>query len=314
MTVVRVLHLSDLHFGEDHFFRQGEGDADAYSLADAVAEVLGRHGTLADIDVLLLSGDFFSTDQANDLAIARSEIPELQRLLSPAVTLSVPGNHDVTWEPLLADDKLYFYDRLTLSLGVTADSTQLPHVAVVDDATRPVALVLLDSCRLEGREQAGFGRIGDRQLDSVREALDSRGVSSESHTIIAVLHHHLLPVSPMEPLPAVPNPAAGPRISPSLTVDAVEVLRQLTGHGVALVLHGHQHHRAVIRYENLVWGTRSLHVAAAGSCGAKGEAQRHFYLLDCDGPAVTVNSFCQDPQNPARFVPDSEFAALQLPI
>jgi hypothetical protein len=109
------------------------------------------------------------------------------------------------------------------------------------------------------RVQRGLGYVGDNQLDLLDEKMAVEGVSPATHTLIAVLHHHLLAVS-------------------------ASTLNKLAGIGVGLVLLGHHHVGMVLTHYDADWGERPpLHVAAAGSCGlAAPNMLRHFFLWEID--------------------------------
>src|SRR5262249_24819814 len=131
----RILHLSDLHFGDMHYFRQTTHDEETSSLAQTVSDALARLKT-PNLDGLVLSGDFFSKDAPADLALATDNINELiatLKIQSDAVFL-VPGNHDLTWDVRFSGTPLRFYKELTTNLGISNYSIDgEPHVAVLSN-------------------------------------------------------------------------------------------------------------------------------------------------------------------------------------
>src|SRR5690242_16583765 len=106
-----ILHLSDLHFGAHHHFRQNPNDPAAPTLADAVTRALEARNDPLKFDALLLSGDFFSNNPPGELYFARDMCQELiGRLKVPEKRiLCVPGNHDLTWDEQFKQAPFRFY-------------------------------------------------------------------------------------------------------------------------------------------------------------------------------------------------------------
>jgi 3',5'-cyclic AMP phosphodiesterase CpdA len=300
---VSILHLSDCHFGKPHYFRRPGEKGGRIPLTSAIVRALGQRR----IDALVLSGDVFSDpgeDGDRELAHASSEIVALITKLGVATenVLLVPGNHDLERN---ADDTKAFGHLETLAeqVGLTpAKVAHLPKVKILDLEPR-VAVVLLDSCLAEGEENSGIGLIGEEQRERAVGRLEAAGVDPASHIILAVLHHHLLPVVDQQLLSRT-DPRHPPLRKPSLTTDASETLQVLSEVGVSLVLHGHQHEPALLEYrDRLLDPSRSLSIAAAGSCGAdaRGDAKRQFWLHEIDAGGINSTAFEQGTRNPSRF-------------
>lgn len=301
-----VLHLSDLHYGKLHRYDQGT-DMYARSLSGAVAQAVRTHIGDRSIDALVLTGDFFCYDLPSDKAKATDGIQGLIRDLDipPERVVSLPGNHDLSWDPSFKRNRFRFYDEMvqeTKIHGFVCDA--LPGLLVLPPASgagKGVAVLLLNSCVMEGEETAGFGRVGERQLDQIRTRLRSANVSHETHVLIAALHHHLLPVVPLVRNWTTLDPRDGKPILTSLTVDAVAVLQRLTELGFSLAIHGHQHHSAVRRVEDLLLGHPGIGVCAAGSCGSS-DAIRQFFLYEVEEAQTRVWSFEQSRHDDSAFV------------
>jgi predicted phosphodiesterase len=303
--MTHILHLSDLHFGGGHHFAQDDAERQARpTLAKAVADALERSGS-PDVDLLVLSGDLLSNDQSNDRDRAKQGLEELIGALGiqPRQVLCVPGNHDLTWAPDRRDEKFYFYDEVVDGVKATGASDELPRVVPVtgEGSERPLAFVLMNSCLIENQELAGLGEIGEQQLEGVQRAMAESGVSKSTHTIVAVVHHHLLPVLPRERLHDRNRPEQGPIQGPSLMLDAVAALQRFAEMGVLLVLHGHRHRSAVLHYEDALDGVPPVRIVAAGSCGARGGAHRHFFSIQTTADRVLVSSFDESDRNGDRF-------------
>src|SRR5262245_57055054 len=99
---MRILHLSDMHFGADHAFAPDVSAAGGLSFADSLCGSL-QNSSAGAIDLVLLSGDFFCREQRADAKVAIQALKQfftkLFRTSDRAAwkTLAVPGNHDLTW-------------------------------------------------------------------------------------------------------------------------------------------------------------------------------------------------------------------------
>ena len=80
-TIVRLLHTSDLHLGEE--FGSDHRLAGLRAVVDAAVD--------QKVDALLVAGDFFDNGRVPDLGV-EAVLQELRRLTIPAII--VPGNHD----------------------------------------------------------------------------------------------------------------------------------------------------------------------------------------------------------------------------
>jgi 3',5'-cyclic AMP phosphodiesterase CpdA len=303
--MTRILHLSDLHFGDGHHFVLGDASPGSRpKLADAVTAALQQE-SIADIDQVVISGDLFDADQSKDLYHATDGIKELVDGLGidPGRVLCVPGNHDLTWDLDFKTKKFRFYDDAVRSIGAVGLSDEMPHVVIREGDCRPLAFVLLNSCRIETQQLAGLGEVGSEQLNDVVSRLQSAHISADTHTIVAVMHHHLLPIVAHEEKLYDPHGTAHDTVRPSLVIDAVKVLQRLAEIGVPLVLHGHQHHSAILRYEDVLHERAPVAILAAGSCGTSGvNMHRHFSVIEIDDERTNVRSFIEDDTDHDRFI------------
>jgi len=96
---VRILHLSDLHFGSD---------TDPFEMFQPLAQdIRDPEGELgfADLDYLVISGDLTQRGQAGEFERVHRFLEKLMESfgLSPERTVIVPGNHDLCWETEVYD-------------------------------------------------------------------------------------------------------------------------------------------------------------------------------------------------------------------
>ena len=304
----RVLHLSDLHFGDGHQFAQEGAPPGVRRLAPAIAHSLEQAGQSATFDVIVISGDIYNRLTQEERIKARVELVALRSTFACGCWVIVPGNHDLSWGADQADDRFVFFNNLLGELWPdVALPRDLPAITVIPAKgdLKPLAFIALDSCRLEGPVQHGLGYVGDDQLDAIAPALAAQGVTRETHTLIAVIHHHLLGVSTVPELPTTAKPEEEDRVVASVTLDATRTLRRLADAGVALLLMGHQHAAKVLTLYDVDWGSRpGLHVASAGTCGFK-EANtfRHFFVWEIEDTSATALYMQQPVADPYSFVP-----------
>ena len=157
---MRILHLSDLHFGPPYLPRVG----------DAVV----RLAPTIDPDVVVVSGDFTQRakpEQFADAATFLSRLPDAPRVV-------VPGNHDVPLyrlkERLMNPHRWY---REYISDELNTVLTTEDSVIVGLDSTAP-------------RSAISNGRLHSFKLDFCRNTLQG---APEHLARIVVAHHHLTP-------------------------------------------------------------------------------------------------------------------------
>lgn len=304
----RILQISDIHFGADHAFQQQGRPREARGFDSAILLALADNAIDQRFDALLVTGDVLTDQIADEVTEARLRLGNLRDTLGPEIFALVPGNHDVTWQ---ADspEKLHIYDRLVGELKASGLSADMPIVQVIDrPPMKPLAIALLDSCRIEGSVQEGLGCVGDYQLDLLVRRLNDAHVTAETHTILVVLHHHLLPAGAVPVLPSNKDPADDTeRLKISATVDASQLLTRLGELGVAAILHGHQHIGSAASYGRLHWDRAALHIVAAGSAGARGpNLRRQFWVWELDNVSAKVTSLVQHDEDAGRFLRDRE--------
>jgi len=157
---LRVLHISDLHFGPP--FRP------------AVGEALLNRAELLEPDVLVVSGDFTQRAKPEQFAAAA----EFLKRLPPVPQLVVPGNHDV---PLYR-----VFERFLNPHGLYRKyiSEELNPILQVDGAV----IVGLDTS--SPYRNITNGRIHRWQLDLCTDALQHAPPDAAR---IVVAHHHFAP-------------------------------------------------------------------------------------------------------------------------
>lgn len=171
MSVITIVHGSDLHFGKPHH-------------AEMAAAFLEHCHELSP-DVIVLSGDFTQRAKVHEYEAASRYLEQLPEV----PTVVTPGNHDVplyrVWERLFAPYRNYRawireeLDTVTRIPGLTivALNSSDPHRSIVN------------------------GRIHEWQIEFAREAFE-RSPAGDVRAVVA--HHHLAPAPDYEgdrPLP-----------------------------------------------------------------------------------------------------------------
>ncbi len=187
-------------------------------------------------DHIAVTGDLVNLSLPAEYAYARTW---LERLGSPHDVTVIPGNHDAYVAEARGGPAQYWGDYMRGDDG--APDGTFPFVR----RRGPVALIALCSAVPTGPFMA-TGELGQTQLSGLAEALEAtRGAFR-----IVLVHH---------PLVSAPN-----RYLRRLT-DAADLHRVLATHGTELVLHGHDHRRALIWLDG---AERSIPVVGAPSASA----------------------------------------------
>ena len=243
----RILWLSDLHFGKGHGFppvRQGN----KRPLWLALWEALNELRIANEIGAVIISGDISFAADPQGFEQAKAFLKELSSnlKLKNYDFVICPGNHDFGFsqDPLTPGSELEkvatpsaeafsdFY-RYLFYLEPNEDFSSGRRFLLAN--TYPVEIVALNSVQLQqtAGEFQGHGFVGTEQMQRVRDEYQWRAENRARPTRIAVLHHHILPVTYSEPT------TADSRYS--ITLDAEAIVRWLLHNGIDLVLHGHMH-------------------------------------------------------------------------
>jgi hypothetical protein len=291
---LRILHLSDLHFGA-HFDD---------SLWDYIRDVLAGS---EKPDVIVVTGDLVDTPSLFMLGLARKQLLAMRSKWSEkgraCELIVIPGNHDVgiygnlsVWpwsskfdivfgpEPHKVFDglpafsayrKWKWYKRWahrswwSCRFALLRLSGQLPAARpeqiIKDAAGNRLCFACLDSNRnlklASGRvEHASILRIHGELLK--RRHPDDNGALLNLVPRIALVHHHVIPV------PYSGAVESATEFEPFLVLrNAGTLLRELCDKDFDLVLHGHKHflNFARLTFDSADEGDREIAVLAAGS-------------------------------------------------
>ncbi|HYV99750.1 MAG TPA: metallophosphoesterase [Gemmatimonadaceae bacterium] len=249
---MRVLHLSDLHFGPKNLPEQ----------VDAIRAMIARER----FDVVAVSGDLTQRARPREFAKARAFLEEAERT---SRVIAVPGNHDCTWwrAPLVAPMSV-LYAKWTKYMQRATEP-----VLAADGATFiGVATAHGISVHSITRRPRDLSVIGDIRPEQIRRVAEVAGGAAGFRVV--VMHH---------------NPVAGQisqRFGFKRTV-AASLLRQFGDAGVDVVLCGHDHQEAVHFIEHPM---RSLLVVTAGTITtmSRGHRPTSFNVLTLEPSGITV--------------------------
>jgi 3',5'-cyclic AMP phosphodiesterase CpdA len=171
-------------------------------------------------DHIAVTGDLVNLSLPVEYAAARRWLDELG---PPRDVTVIPGNHDAYVPQALGGPAKYWGDYMRGDDG--AEAGTFPFVR----RRGPLALIALSSAVPTGPFMA-TGELGGQQLSRLAQALDQT-----SGMFRVVLIHH--------PPDSPPN-----RYLRRLT-DGAEFRQVLAAHGADLVLHGHDHCRAIVRLD-----------------------------------------------------------------
>lgn len=322
-----ALHLSDLHFGLGHGFRNqlatekgnrlGRESLLEALLRDLKAQQIGE----GQIALVLVTGDLTWQGDAHEFANAHNFLKGLcnELGLHASQVAVVPGNHDIEWRDEKGDideNANYNYYQFSKNFYVAEPKPEEMFLRIhrFEIMGRPVCVIGLNSCRIENKENAGLGYVGREQLDAalrfLHELYPPKGYRPRDELRIALVHHHLMPVNFIEDIEWKDK-----RVS--IMLDAEGVLRSLMFAGVRMILHGHQHQPFASDVRRIVNGfvdpfegkERALnsHIAIIGG-GSVGVERKHLNIvgrntyniidLACEGGAVKVRTRIQSPVGP----------------
>lgn len=251
-----ILHISDLHFGEQHGFRNHlakgiDTRLGEESMLEALWDDLDAlHLTNGKIAMIAVTGDLSWSGEAHEFENAARMLQDLcSRLrLHPSQVVVVPGNHDIEWRDehgTIDENSELNYGNFCERFYGAPSNEDFSRIHRFVSNNKQVTCIALNSCRIERRANAGLGFVGRKQLALIAREL--QGPAQPDETRIALVHHHLVSVNYVEEIDWDTKKV-------SLMLDAESVLRCLLSLGVKVVCHGHQHQPFVAVERRIVTG------------------------------------------------------------
>lgn len=280
---LRLMHLSDLHLGNDLVWRSLK--ALRSWRCPAKKEVTrGLATAIRDLnpDYVILSGDIVNKPSSK---IYREQADYLRALFKDAFfdferrLLIVPGNHDASMLPVKNPEESKrlgpYRDFLKDLYGESDVETRRIRYTRVDTG-RKLIFACLDST-LKSQAPLAEGEIGKSQLKWLREKLAAinrqLGPEANEYTRVAVLHHHVVPI----------KGAGGAEERFMQLVDAGDLLPILDEFRFHFVLHGHKHVPHIFQRPRSDASFMSVIGAGTATCPIVAEQHRQgntFNLID----------------------------------
>lgn len=292
---LRVLHVSDLHFGKNHTCNPADPTG-ATTGIPPLKELLRKDleneewkksvwaFQTQDVEPVPLlvaaTGDFAQTAEQKEFDEAHKFLTDLVRepVLGSTIDLRsvfvVPGNHDVVFDRPEPEHRFAhycnFYNKLFRTIqpeqrayARPEEASSLSQIHAFPEARFLIAEI--NSCFYVEKEtiEESRGQVDHQAITSLRKKLEEYGNEAKQWIKIALVHHH--PVL----LPSFIEPGRGV----DSILNARSLLRLLREHGFQLVLHGHKHFPQAFSYDpDSAWATAEAAipqmVVAGGSCGS----------------------------------------------
>lgn len=275
-----VVHLSDIHVGNDFGYEMkvggktiNEGSAD---IAELLRVDLESMGLLGRVDGLVISGDIVCSGKLEEYVRAKEIVQAIMTSIDVETNkvLVIPGNHDIDWKPGEFAKKTgdahgvsrEGYESFLELIGITHKDCFTSLNIRNRAGNRQLSLVGLDSNFVEGPDAQGTGFVSREHLAALKSFFD---VAISDYRWIAV-HHHVYPVN-SEFL----DDARRRKVS--VMANAPEIISKALDENVEVILHGHQHQPIVHRSQRWLGESdyatlQPVVILGAGSVGAKREA------------------------------------------
>lgn len=243
---LRIIHISDLHFGPKHQFaaeRAAGGDktkGDFQTLAQSLIADLKSLDDAAGTEekppqIVCITGDLTEKATSAEFRQARQFCKDIASLGPLAV---IPGNHDIDWTQAERAHRMEpWQDFITKLRGQyddwSADERDARVVVEFADSHNLIIAEINSSAWVEENEEsAQRGELSEDALTSLNDQLEALSYERKQSCIkIAIVHHHPILIPDL--------------VEPGRGYDSIQgarhLLRSLRHHGFHLLLHGHKH-------------------------------------------------------------------------
>ena len=260
---LRILHISDLHFGKP-------------CVPEAI-DAMEAHLHGGDYDVVAISGDVSQRALSGEFQRAAALIRDARRR---AEVIIVPGNHDVAWwmSPLHIFGTEPIYRRYRRYISANLEPVlRVPGATFVGVNTSHG--VSWDTLTTRPRDVSIIGAVTTKQLERVRS--EFAGVAPGD--LRAVVMHH--------------NPVRGQLSHRFGVTHPDRILEAYAASGVELVLCGHDHQEAVHPAEKV----HGIVVCTAGTLSDRSRMDRpsSFFSLTVSPREIEVVTYFWTPRQGA---------------
>jgi hypothetical protein len=277
---LKILHLSDVHFGSD------KDDAITHAFHDSktgnkivnpeyLADLIIRHYKVPTFDVIIDSGDLVFKGTAEEYQFSKIFYSKLQNHFKVPIVL-VPGNHDVNWS---VDKENQQKDYLDFVKEFYADFKdiypfepennrhQIVHYLLLKDK-QTVIIGLNSAANLD--KSTGKIYVDNDLLTRIEKRIDDD--NTKAYCKILVIHHHLFPFAEASWGTSTDPKIINESVDETVVVNSARLQGWLIENEFSLVLHGHRHsfhgrvdtlwHKKVANIED-----RRLIIIGGGSAG-----------------------------------------------
>jgi predicted MPP superfamily phosphohydrolase len=253
-----VVHMSDLHLGNDIWWRALKAKRKWWNLEVPVEIKDGLIHALSELkpNYVVLSGDFVNDPTPDNFMKAASFLRSVFSKTGINVStqvLVIPGNHDATLYSKNEDFRLFNYQHFLAELFEQGGRKTR---YIKQDHDLKALFLCLDST-LKNKRPLAEGEIGHEQIQWARtnltEIRKALGEEYRNYARIAVMHHHCKQIKGLK---------TGEERFMQL-LDPEEIIELLKDFDFNLVLHGHKHHPRVD--ELGVKGESIISVVGAGT-------------------------------------------------
>jgi predicted phosphodiesterase len=286
---LHIIHLSDLHFGDDHRFLApvppSGGPAPHQGVPTLLSKLMEDFNDPPELEnvIVCLTGDFVS-EAKNFVEFQRSE--EFVRGLAQVSIhgavrglkniYMIPGNHDVDYDKSTLEERWVPYAGFLSRIRQQQIDPKKPHDMVElflrDDLG--AAILCLNSEIYIAKDTADVfrGEVDHAQIQRVHALLSN---VPKEYVKVALIHHHPILIPDL--------------VEPDRNYDAVlnsgKLLKMLRDKGFHVVLHGHKHNPFVFSEDSQSAWTSSTQqpivVVAGGSAGSTGIPDNYIHRCNC---------------------------------
>jgi 3',5'-cyclic AMP phosphodiesterase CpdA len=258
---VRLLHLSDVHFGSPH--------------VPAHVAAVERFVAAREFTAIVVSGDVSQRAMPTEFRQARAL---LDRLKQHAPLLVVPGNHDTAWWYAVLNigiPPLVHWGYRKYISNDLEPTLQVPGATIVGLNSSPG--IQLHTLTKRPRDLSVRGALKDSQLADAKARF---AAAPPGDLKVLVVHHNIVPGE----------------LSQRWGMTRHEhMLDAIAATGADLTLSGHDHQEKVVRVER---GTRHFVASTAGTISnrSRGGRDSAFIVVEADAAIITLTPWMFMPE------------------
>lgn len=276
-SVLEVIHLSDLHFGEKFVGNETPAREGVFDLCQSILNDLpglnvsipvsnaAGHWEMQKMDyerIVCITGDFVETGDFKEFKQAQHFVEQFRQGLGRAFPekmesiFVVPGNHDLSYDEETPEQRWVWWAKFYNTLHGTNVLPENPYdiVKLHQHPRLPLAVLTIHSEAYvaKGDPYLQCGIIDGPQMEKLQTELETAAEQDKFRQAIkiALVHHHpILIPSLVEPGRGVQQKKdAGGKQKESMDpgydaiIGAPRLLSLLHDHGFHLLLHGHKHY------------------------------------------------------------------------